>query len=219
MAANFICSTLTKLKPPNKIKAVKTKLIFCLALVLSGGLFGCSTTSIRPVETFSPAQLQNHAKEIFNKIEQQVPELGSTGMTTGTLSSSEIWHGDEYASGGFFLLKNPTYISKEFSRLKGMSSGIPGPDLDVTIHHYASSGDAQKDLERGFYSRPGTRPPKQIYKGATLYQYRSGAGRVICKDGPYIIEINPGSGGASPFVMKVLDVVLAELNFTSSKSK
>jgi len=82
---------------------MKPKLILCLALVLSGGLFGCSTTSSRSVETFSPAQLQNHAKEIFNKIEQQAPELGSTGMTTGTSSPAEAWHSEEYAAGGFFF--------------------------------------------------------------------------------------------------------------------
>jgi len=198
---------------------MKSKLLLCLALVLSGGLFGCSTTSSRSVETFSPAQLQNHAKEIFNKIEQQAPELGSTGMTTGTSSPAEAWHSEEYAAGGFFLLMNPTYISKEFSQLRGMSSGKPLPDLHVTIHHYASSGDAQKDLEKSLRARQQPPQRKGLYKGAMLYRSHSGAGRVICEDGPYIIEISAGSEGASPLVMKVLDVVLAELNSISSKSK
>lgn len=61
-----------------------------LALVLSGGLFGCSTTSNRLAATYSPAQLQIHAEEMFRKIAQQVPELGSTGIDTGTSSSSEV---------------------------------------------------------------------------------------------------------------------------------
>jgi hypothetical protein len=198
--------------------AMKPKLILCLALILSGGLFGCSTTSNRSVETFSPVQLQNHAKEIFNKIEQQVPELGSTGMATGTSSPAEVWHGEEYASGGFFLLKNPTYISKGFSQLRGMSSRKPLPDLYVTIHHYVSSSDAQQDVQNSLRLRQAALPQKKSHEGAVLYKYHSGGGTVICEDGPYVIEINPGNNGR-PFVMKVLDVVLAELNFISSKSK
>jgi hypothetical protein len=42
---------------------------------------------------------------------------------------------------------------------------------------------------------------------------------VVCQSGLYIVEINPNSEGASPLVMRVLDVVLAELDSTSSKSK
>ena len=192
-----------------------------LALVLSGGLLGCSTTSNRSVVTYAPVQLQNHAKEIFNKIEQQVPELGSTGIDAGTVSTSDVWHGDEYASGGFFLLKSPRYPPKEFSRLKGMSSERPDLDLDVTIHRYASSGDAQQDLKKGLIRNQGPQP-KEDYKGTMLYRwlYSTGkTGTVVCQSGLYIIEINPSNGDASPLVMKVLDVVLAELNSLSSKPK
>ena len=51
-----------------------------------------------------------------------------------------------------------------------------------------------------------------------LYNSHSGGGTVIYEDGLYVIEINPGNN-ARPFVMKVLDVVLAELNSISSMSK
>ena len=204
---------------------MKPKLILCLALVLNGCLIGCligcSTTSNRPAATYSPVQLQNHAEEIFNKIEQQIPELGTTGIDAGTVSSSDVWHGDEYASGGFFLLKNPRYPPKEFFRLNGMSSEKPLPDLLVTIHRYASSGDAQQDLKKGLFRNQGPLP-KENYKGAILYRwlYSTGkTGTVVCQSGSYIIEINPNNGDTNLLVMKVLDVVLAELNSLSRKPK
>jgi hypothetical protein len=99
-----------------------------------------------------------------------------------------------------------------------MSSGKPLPDLFVTIHRYASIGDTQQDLENSLRSREAGLPQKKIYKGAALYTYHTGGGTLICEDGLFVIEINPGNN-ARPFVMKVLDVVLDELNSISSKSK
>lgn len=96
-----------------------------------------------------------------------------------------------------------------------MSSGKPLPDLFVIIHRYAFSGDAQKDLEMNLRVRQQSPQRKGLYKGAMLYRSHSSAGRVICEDGPYITESSAGSEGTSPLVMKVLDVVLAELNSPS----
>lgn len=198
---------------------MKSQLTLCLTIVLCGGLFGCSTTSNRPARAFSKTPLQDQGDEIFKKIEQQFPELGSTGMNSGTSSSSETWLGEEYATAGFFLLNNHRYVSEETSRLPGMPQRTPHPDLLVTIHRYVSPGDAQQDLERGFRSMPGMRPPKQIYKGFTLYRFSSGVQRVICQSGQYIIEITPIRDAANPLVAKILDVVLVELDSTAFNSK
>ncbi len=40
----------------SKLKSMKPKLILCLALVLSGGLVGCSTAAHRPVAAVTPEQ-------------------------------------------------------------------------------------------------------------------------------------------------------------------
>jgi hypothetical protein len=165
----------------------------------------------------TPTFLQN----VLNKIEQQVPEYGSIGMTTGIRSSGQVWHGEEYASGGFFLRQYPRYHpAGEFPR---ETKPVLFGDISVTIARYVSSGDAQKNLEMSLSLRQAAPPPKGIiYKGATLYRYLDSTGKtatVVCQSGLYIVEINPNSEGARPLTMKVLDVVLAELDSTRSKSK
>jgi hypothetical protein len=183
---------------------MKSKLILCLALVLSGGLFGCSTS--KPTNLNTATLLQN----ALTKIDQQVPELKSIGMSTGISSLGQAWHGEEYASAEFVLRKNIRYHpAGEFSH---ETTPVPYVDIYITITRYASFDDAQKDLERGLRLRQATPEPKANYKGATLYKYRSGGGTVICEDGLYVVEINPNSEGASPIVMQVLDVVLTELD-------
>ena len=93
-------------------------------------------------------------------------------------------------------------------------------DIAVTIHRYASSGDEEQDVEKSLFRDRQERPAtKEKYKGADLYRWRSGGGQVVCQDGLYVIEITPFREGASPVVMKVLDVVLAQLNSTSPNVK
>ena len=138
-------------------------------------------------------------------------------MTTGIPASGQVWHGEEYASGGFVLRQNTRYHpAGEFPR---ETKPVPYVDISVTITRYASSGDAQKDLKMGLLRNQGPQP-KENYKGATLYRWLDSTGKtanVVCQSGLYIVEINPNSEGASPLTMKVLDVVLGELNSTASK--
>jgi hypothetical protein len=161
---------------------MKPKLILCLALVLSGGLFGCSHSP----NPNAAARLQN----IFKEIEHQFPELGSANITSGTSSSGEVWKGEQYATAWFGSFR-------------------------ITIHRYASSDGAHKDVESSLRLRPATFQPKEIYKGTTLYRYQIASGKVmtaICQSGQYIIEINSSTERASQLTMKVLDAVLAELH-------
>jgi hypothetical protein len=150
-------------------------------------------------------------QSILKKIEQQLPELASAGISAGTSSSAhgqdEAWHGEEYAAAGFILPNNPRYRPQ---------------DLHVTIHRFATSGEAQQFLEESLRWRQATPQPKERYKDATLYRYLGASGAVmtaLCQAGQYIVEISPYSEGGIPLTMKVLDVVLAELDSTSSKSK
>jgi len=191
---------------------MKPKLLLGLALGLSGGWFGCSTSEsphLTPVTSLP---------DVLKQIEQRVPELGAIGMTTGIPSSGQVWHGEEYASGGFFLRQNPRYHpAGEFPR---ETKPVLFGDIYVTITRYASSGDAQKDLKMGLFRNQGPQP-KESYKGATLYRWLDATGKtanVVCQSGLYIVEINPNSEGAKPLTMKMLDVVLAELDSSSAKS-
>jgi hypothetical protein len=132
-------------------------------------------------------------------------------MTNGTSSSREVWKGEEYASAEFI-----------WAAQTGANPPAPSPywALDITIHRYVSLAEVQKDLERGFRSRPAVAPPKEGYKGAALYRYGPGA-NVICQCGLYIIEISPLSHNdfTDSLVMKALDIALGELNAVSSKPK
>jgi hypothetical protein len=190
---------------------MKPKIILCLALVLSGVLVGCSSTPKSP-NFKSSAFLQT----FFQKIEQQLPELVLAGITTGTSSSAEAWKGEEYATAGFALAKDATHDPRELAR-----QGIPNLCLGITVHRYVSFDDAQKDLEKSFHSRPALPPPKEVYKGAALYRYASQGENVICQSGLYIIEITPmpRNGIAQSLVMNALDIMLAELDSISTKSK
>lgn len=149
--------------------------------------------------------------DILKKIERQFPELGSLGRTNGTASPAEAWNGEEYASGSFFLLNNPRYPPRDFPR----ASRRPHQDLRVIIGRYASSGDAQHDVEKSLKQRPAAFQPGESYKGATLYRYLGASGAVmtaICRSDQYVIEISASSDGGSQRTMRVLDVVLAELD-------
>jgi hypothetical protein len=157
-------------------------------------------------------------QDILMKIAQQLPELGAMGRTNGTSSPAEAWNGEEYASGGFVLLESPRYPPGNFPGAPRQ----PFQDLHITIHRYASSGEAQSDIEKSLRRRPATFQPRESYKGATLYRYlgaSEGIMTAICQADRYIVEINSYSEGASPFIMNVLDVVLAELDSASSKSR
>lgn len=155
-------------------------------------------------------------QNVFKKIEQQLPELRSAGMTNGTSSSREVWHGEEYVSGGFVLATNAARDPRELAWQR-----ITSLAFSMTIHRYASADNSQKDLEQGLDLRPAMVPPKETYKDAALYRYDSGAGNMICQFDRYVIEISPmpRSGISQSLLTKALDVVLAELNSTSSKSK
>jgi hypothetical protein len=158
----------------------------------------------------NPATFQ---QKTFQKVERRVPELVCIGTSTGIPGSGQVWHGEEYASAAFVLRKNTRYHpAGEFPR---STTPVPYADLFVTITRYASSSDAQKDLEKSFRLRAVTFEPKVTYKGATLYKYQGASGSVmaaICQSGLYVIEISPNSESASLLTMKVLDVVLAELH-------
>lgn len=154
-------------------------------------------------------------QNIFQRIEQQIPELRPTGTTTGTSSPAEPWKGEEYASGGFFLSKNPRYHAPGESAWG--PTNVVYADLLVTIHRYASGGEAQSGLKLSLRSRQAVPEPKGIYKGATLYQYQGASGGVmtaLCQSGQYIVETSAYSEGGIPWTMKVLDVVLAEASVT-----
>jgi len=162
--------------------------------------------SMRPVKPEPQVVLQTD--NYIKRIEQQVPELACVGATNGTPSSAQVWQGEEYASAGFVLRKNPRYHApNEVPRARR----VPLVDFEVTIARYASAREAQQAVEKGLRQRPAMTPPKGSYKGATLYRYTSGGGNAICQYGPYIVEVAPYSEASSPLTMKVLDVVLGEL--------
>ena len=182
---------------------MKSPILFCLALVLTGAVLGCTSPANRPGASLPQVQIQKRIEEkagqplenVLRKIGQQFPDLAVTGMDTGTASSAgkspfEMWLGEEWASVRFVLAKNPRPLS-----------GYPGhfiPDLHVTICLYASCDDEQRDVEKNLFGnmRQQTPSSKDQYKEATLYRWSSGGGYVVCQAGLYVVEIAPVSEGA-----------------------
>jgi hypothetical protein len=188
---------------------MKPKLILGLAIVLGGGLFGCSESKSTNVNTAT--LLQN----TFQKIEKRVPELACIGSTNGIPGSGEVWHGEEYADAAFVLRKSMILRpAGEFPQNANAGPNVR-PDISIVITRYASSGDAQKDVQKSFFLRQSSPELKGTYKGAALYEDLGESGEVlmaICQSGQYVVEVNPDSEQAFPLVMKVMDVVLAELH-------
>jgi hypothetical protein len=193
------------------------KLLLGLALILGGGLFGCS--NIAP-HYAPPAASSMSLKEALRKIEQQVPELKSLAINHGVSSSGQVWQGEEYAQATYVLRNKVRYHpAGEFPH---ETAPVPYGDLNVVITRYASAGAAQKDLEKLPVQRQATFQPKENYRSATLRRYCDATGGVqdaVCRFQQYIVEINCYSQNAEPLTIKTLDVVLAELDSTSHKSK
>lgn len=189
---------------------MKPKLILGLVSVMAVTLVGCLSTTNSANQETAPS-LQN----LLQKIEQKIPELESVDMTI-----PPSWHGEECVSTGFVLRKNTRFHPiGDFQR---ETSPVPYIDVFATIARYGSSSDAQNDLEKSLRMRPAAFPPRAIYKGAVLHKYEGASGKpstAICQSGLYIVEINANSEGASPFIMKAMDVMLARIDSTSSKSK
>jgi hypothetical protein len=193
---------------------MKPKLIL-FALVLSSGLFGCSSTS-QPASHNGAVSFER----LFGKIEQQIPELESIGVKTDIPLSGRVWRGDEYATADFVLRNNIRYHPVgEFPR---ETAPVPYADINVAIARYASSEIEQDDLTNTFRLRQATFLPKEVYKGAVLYRHKGtseGVVSAICQSGQYIIEISAYSEIGAQWTMKVLDTILPALDSTLSSDK
>lgn len=194
---------------------MKPKIILSLALVLSGGLFGCSFTP-KPILESKVVSFAN----VFKKVEHQVPELESIGMSTGIPSSGQVWHGVEYGTASFVLRNNIRYHpAGEFPR---ETAPVPYEDINVTITRYTSTEVEQKDLKNTFRLRQATFLPKETYQGAMLFRYKGtsrGVMSAICQSGHYIVEISAYNEPGSLWTMKMLDAVLASLHSTLSNAE
>lgn len=189
---------------------MKLKLLLCLALVLSGGLFGCSTTKQPPVKIRSAEIPQN----ISQKIELKVPKLKCFSATNGTSPFATAWSGGEqYMQVGFYLRKNPRYHPVgEFPREP--ATPLPYADMEVVIVLYPSADDAQRQFHNSLFLRQATFQPEQKYEGGTLRRYCDATGDVqvaICQSSRFVVEIDCYSQSVEPLTMKVLDSVLTGL--------
>jgi hypothetical protein len=192
---------------------MKQKIILCLALVLSGGLFGCSTIKQFPAKTHSVEMPQN----ISERIELEVPKLKCFSATNGTAPFAAAWTawngGEQYMQAAFYLWENPRYHPVgEFPREP--ATPLLYADMEVVIVLCPSADDAQLQVHKSLSSRQATFQPEQIYKGGTLYQYCDATGGVhdvIYQSHRFIVEIDCYSQNVDPLTMKVLDATLAEL--------
>ena len=189
---------------------MKPKLLLCLALVLSGGLSGCSTIKQSPAKTHSVEIPQN----ISERIEMELPQLKCFSATNGTSSIATAWNGGEqYMQAAFYLWKNPRY--HPVGEFPGEpATPLPYADMKVVIVLYPSADDAQRQVHKSLFMRQATFQPKQRYKGGTLYLYCDATGGVqdvIYQSHRFIVEIDCYSQNVEPLAMKVLDAVLTGL--------
>jgi hypothetical protein len=131
-----------------------------------------------------PINLEN----VLRGIEQRVPELKATRISTGTVIGADVWQGEDNGMAEF------------------------GRNMRVAISRYASATEAQEAVEKSLRTRQVAPDPVEIYKGTVLYRFKR-YGTVLCQSGPYAIEIDPFSTNATALVMNVLDAMLDELNY------
>jgi hypothetical protein len=189
---------------------MKSKILLCLALVLSGGLFGCSTIKQSPAKTH-PVEIPRNISE---RIELEVPKLKCFSATNGTSPFVTAWNGGEqYMQAAFYLWKNPRYHPVgEFPREP--ATPLLYADMEVVIVLYPSADDAQHQVHKSHFLRQAAFQPEQRYKGGTLYRYCDATGGVqdvIYQSHRFIVEIDCYSQNVEPLTMKVLDAVLTEL--------
>ena len=156
-------------------------------------------------------------------VEREIPEFRLLNMQGGAPSDGkpsvgQIWlQGKEYVQ-AVFVLRNKTryHAAGEFPR---ETKPVPYIDIAFSVTRFDSPEDAHGEITKEMRFRQATPLPKEDYKGAWLYRFASGDGTVICQSGQYVVEINPLSEGARPSTLSLLDVVLAQINQASIKSK
>jgi hypothetical protein len=186
------------------------KRILGLALLLSGGLFGCSTILQSPPKTHSDKIPQN----ISERIELEVPELKCFNATNQTSPfATGLNGGQQYMQAGFYLWKNPRYHPVgQFPREP--ATPLLYTDMDIVIVLYPTADDAQRQVHQSLSLRPAAFQPEQRYEGGTLHRYCDATGGVqdvIFQSHRFIVEIDCYSQNVEPLTMKVLDAVLTEL--------
>ncbi len=146
-------------------------------------------------------------RAICKKIDEQLPELACKRIATEIPASARVWDSEEQVAAGFVRVENGAADPRELAKRE-----LPYEALSITLAHYASPVDAQKDVERSLRRRPAMSPPKETYKGALLYRYSPG-GTAICHSGPYVVELSPvPRSRLDPSVlMKALDTVLEQI--------
>ena len=189
---------------------MKTKLVFLLALVLSGLVLGCSAIEQSSAKSYLIEMPQN----LPARIESMVPELKCLGATNGTSPSAMAWNGGEqYMQAAFYLRRNPRYHpAGEFPRKP--AKPLPYADLNVVIVSYSSANEAQRQVHKSLMMRQAAFQPAEAYKDGTLHRYSDAAGGVqdlIYQSHRFVVEIDCYSRNVEPLTMKVLDAVLTEI--------
>ena len=181
------------------------------ATICAAGLLICGCVTSPDTNRSPPAVTRTNtatiAHTLFQKIEQQLPELSLAGRPTPYRRPPEYGKVEKIQVPDFSCRRIPDIPRWNSLGKENAVSGSSGH-----IARYPSSRDAQHALQSSLFQRPALTPPKENYRGASLYRYTSGGGTTICHAGEYIIEINPYSEGARPLTMKVLDIVLGELD-------
>jgi hypothetical protein len=182
---------------------MQSKLLLCLALLLSGSFFGCAHPR-------QPTHADPDFSSVSEKIEHRIPELKSFPTAQTPLG----WKCEKQINTAFFLRENPHYHrTGEFPREP--ATPLPYADMFVTIARFDSADNALSELKKSLRLRPATFRPPENYKGGTLFQYRDSTGGVqcaICQLGRYVVEIQCISQDAEKLTMNVLDTVLAEID-------
>jgi hypothetical protein len=137
---------------------------------------------IIPSDDLTKVNLGNVLKEI----EQQVPALKATSITTGPTLVC-VWRGEDNGMARF------------------------GWNMQIAIGRYDSVGEAHRAIEDTLMMRQVFPTSKQDYKSATLYRYKYG-GVLICQASHFDIEID---GENMPLMMQALDAILKQLDYGS----
>jgi len=124
-----------------------------------------------------------------------------------------VWHSKEITTATFGLRGDKARFVPP-GKLFNETLQIRIPDFKMTFVRFESSDQAEKAVPQSLRMRPGLHSPKEEYRGAVLYRYldlSGGTSRALCSFGLYVVEIGGTPGIETELVMKILDVVLAEV--------
>ena len=153
-------------------------------------------------------------KTAFQAVEQKISSLKCLPVITDPTKSAESWKGDYFATGNFVWRDKPEIDFDTHTLYRGIGK-TANVALRMTIHHYASAQELEKDIERSLFRERQASPEKpEPYQEGSLYRWRDYKGHLVYQCGLYVCELVAVSkdGAPVPMALEALDAIIPSLS-------